>query len=95
MGWLAIALVGLLIVVAAVLGLRRQRRRRAEADAVEAVPAGEELQRKHSSTAMSELRDLREALGPATHSRVERRRTPQPGTAPKIERRKKGGRRAP
>ena len=36
---------------------------------------------------------MREALGPAAHNRVERRRSPPPGTAPKIERRKKGARR--
>jgi hypothetical protein len=39
---------------------------------------------------------MREALGPAAHNRVERRRNPPPpGVAPKIERRKKGARRAP
>ena len=95
MGWLALALIGLVIVVATALGLRRQRRRRTDAATAEAAPAGEGPPRKHSSTALSELRDLREALGPAAHNRVERRRTPQPGTAPKIERRKKGGRRGP
>jgi hypothetical protein len=38
---------------------------------------------------------MREALGPAAHNRVERRRSPPPATAPKVERRKKGVRRNP
>jgi len=38
---------------------------------------------------------MREALAPAAHNRVERRRNPPPGTGPKIERRKKGVRRSP
>ena len=90
MGWIEIALAGLAIVAAAVLGLRWWRRRAAAAAAEPAAPAGEAVQRQRA-TALSELRDMREALGPATHNRVERRRTPPPGTAPKIERRKKGG----
>ena len=51
--------------------------------------------RLHAETALSELRLMREALGPAAHNRVERRRNPPPGTGPKIERRKKGVRRSP
>jgi len=93
MEWIAIALAGLAIAAAAVLGLRWWRRRAATA-AEPAAPAGEAAQRQRA-TALSELRDLREALGSATHNRVERRRTPQPGVAPKIERRKKGVRRGP
>jgi FtsZ-interacting cell division protein ZipA len=89
MGSLAIVLGGLAIVVAVVLGLQWRRRRIAAA--AEAAAPGNEAQRTRAATALSELRDMREALGPATHNRVERRRTPPPGSAPKIERRKKGG----
>jgi hypothetical protein len=93
MGWLAIVLGGLaIILIGAFVALRQVRRRAADA---EATAPGDEAQRTRAATALSELRDMREALGPATHNRVERRRTPQPGSAPKIERRKKGVRRAP
>ena len=90
MGWLAIVLGGLAIVVAVFLGVRARRRRIDTAATAAAAPV-DEAQRTRAATALSELRDMREALGPATHNRVERRRTPQAGTAPKIERRKKGG----
>jgi hypothetical protein len=91
MGWLAIVLGGLAIVAAVLFGMHR-RRRRIDAAAEAPAPApGDEAQRTRAATALSELRGMREALGPATHNRVERRRTPQPGTVPKIERRKKGG----
>ena len=90
MGWLAFA-AGALVLAAVVVLLLRRLRRMPGAVAGDSVPADEAAQRRHANTALSELRDMREALGPATHNRVERRRTPQPGTVPKIERRKKGG----
>jgi LPXTG-motif cell wall-anchored protein len=98
MDWLPFALVALALLGAAVVLLRRRRRRTAAPDAPASAPAsapGDEVIRTRQQTALSELRDMREALGPAAHSRVERRRNPQPGAAPKIERRKKGTRRAP
>ena len=94
MDWLPIALAGLLALGVAMYLLRRRRRRAGPADGPVSAP-GEEARRLHQETALSELRDMREALGPAAHNRVERRRNPQPGTAPKIERRKKGARRSP
>ena len=93
MDWIPFALVALALLGAVVL-LRRRRRRTAAPDAPASAPA-EEVMRTRQQTALSELRDMREALGPAAHSRVERRRNPQPGAAPKIERRKKGARRGP
>ena len=92
MDWLSIALVALALLVAATFLLRRRRRRATPAEGPATAP-GEEAKRLHQQTALSELRDMREALGPAAHNRVERRRSPPPGTAPKIERRKKGARR--
>jgi hypothetical protein len=90
MGWLPAALAALAILVVLVLLIRRRRRRAAaEAEQVD------EIKRLRAETALSELRDMREALGPAAHNRVERRRNPQPGSAPKIERRRKGARRGP
>ena len=89
-GWLPAVVAGLAILVLLFLALRRRRHRNdAPGDTVDAV------KRLRAETALSELRDMREALGPAAHNRVERRRNPQPGSAPKIERRKKGGRREP
>ena len=93
MDWLPLSLVALAL-LGALLLLRRRRRRTAAPDAPVSAPA-EEIMRTRQQTALSELRDMREALGPAAHNRVERRRNPQPGAAPKIERRKKGARRAP
>jgi hypothetical protein len=92
MDWLSIALVVLALL--GVATLLRRRRRTSSPDAPPATP-GEEARRLHQQTALSELRDMREALGPAAHNRVERRRSPPPGKAPKIERRKKGARRPP
>jgi hypothetical protein len=89
-GWLPAVLAGLAILVLLLLALRRRRRR---ADAAE--EPVDEVKRLRGETALSDLRDMREALGPAAHNRVERRRNPQPGTAPKIERRRKGVRRGP
>ena len=90
-GWLPAVLAGLAILVLLVLALRRRRRRAGPDD--EPV---DEVKRRRAETALSDLRDMREALGPAAHNRVERRRNPQPGAAPKIERRKaKGTRRGP
>jgi len=94
MEWLVeIVLVGLALFAVALLLLRRRRRHAAGPG--QAAAPGDEAKRLRQETALSELRDMREALGPAAHSRVERRRNPPPGTAPKIERRKKGARRAP
>jgi LPXTG-motif cell wall-anchored protein len=94
MDWLPLALVALVLLGGGLILLRRRRRRTAAPDAPASTP-GEEARRLRQQTALSELRDMREALGPAAHSRVERRRNPQPGSAPKIERRKKGARRPP
>ncbi len=91
MGWLAFPAGALLLAGVVVLILGVFRRRAAGAAATDSVAAGDAAQRMRAETALRELRDMREALGPATHNRVERRRTPQPGAAPKIERRKKGG----
>ena len=99
MGWLALVIAGAALLVAAVLSailFRDWRRQRSAAvPAVAAASPGEEAKRLHAETALSELRLMREALGPAAHNRVERRRNPPPGTGPKIERRKKGVRRSP
>lgn len=95
MGWLAFAAGALALAAVVVLIVRRFRRRLAGALPADSVPAGDSGQRKRVDTALSELRDMREALGPATHTRVERRRNPPPGSVPKIERRKKGARRSP
>ena len=92
MDWLSITLIVLALLGVATLLLRRRRTSSPEAPA--SAP-GEDAKRLHQQTALSELRDMREALGPAAHNRVERRRNPQAGSAPKIERRKKGVRRTP
>ena len=94
MDWLSIALVALALLGAAILLLRYRRRRTAPPEGPASAP-GEEARRLHPQTALSELRDMREALGPAAHNRVERRRNPPAGSAPKIERRRKGARRSP
>ena len=96
MGWLALVIAGVALLVAAILSailFRDWRRQRRAAATGPATSPGEEARRLHAETALSELRHMREALAPAAHNRVERRRNPQPGTAPKIERRKKGVRR--
>jgi len=99
MEWLALVIAGVALLVAAVLstilvrGWRRQRSTAVPAPVI-ALP-GDEARRLHAETALSELRYMREALAPAAHNRVERRRNPPPGTGPKIERRKKGVRRSP
>jgi|SRR6188768_3035843 hypothetical protein len=97
MGWLALVIAAAALLVAAVLSailFRDWRRQRSAAIPAQAVVSpGDEAKRLHAETALSELRHMREALAPAAHNRVERRRNPQPGTAPKIERRKKGVRR--
>lgn len=88
-GWLPAVLAGAVVLLLVLFALRRRRR-----GAVE--PSGaDEVKRLRAETALSDLRDMREALGPAAHSRVERRRHPLPGSTPKIERRKKGARRGP
>ena len=92
MGWLDFALGGLVIAAGAVLNLRWLRRRRSRV-APATASAVEGAQPKRADTALSELRELREALAPATHNRVERRRSPPSGAVPNIERRKKGARR--
>jgi len=99
MGWLALVIAGVALLVAAILSailIRDWRRQRSAAAPVDAVASGGDLaKRLHAETALSELRHMREALGPAAHNRVERQRNPPPATAPKIERRKKGVRRSP
>ena len=93
MEWLALAAGAVALAAVVVLIVRRFGRR--EVDASSGDPSARPDQRRRPDTALSELRDMREALGPAAHNRVERRRNPQPGSAPKIERRKKGARREP
>ena len=97
MDWLALVLAGAALLVAAALStilvLRWRRQRGAAVLGRAATSPGEEAKRLHAETALAELRHMREALAPAAHNRVERRRSPPPGTAPKIERRKKGARR--
>ena len=95
MGWLDLAAGALALAAVVALIVRRLWSRADHAPAGDSVPSGPSGQRRRVDTALSELRDLREALGPAAHNRVERRRNPQPGSAPKIERRKKGTRREP
>ena len=92
MGWTDVALGALVLVAGALLNLRWWRRRRSRAVPADA-SAVEVAQPKRADTALSELRALREALAPATHNRVERRRSPPPGSVPSVERRKKGARR--
>ena len=95
MGWLDLAAGAVALAAVVALIVRRFRRRAVDASSGDSVPSTGSGPRRRADTALSELRDMREALGPATHNRVERRRNPPPGTAPKIERRKKGVRRAP
>jgi hypothetical protein len=97
MGWLALVIAGIALLVAVILSaiLFRDWRRQRSAPVEVVTSPGEEAKRLHAETALSELRHMREALGPAAHNRVERRRNPPPATAPKIERRKKGVRRSP
>ena len=93
MDWLALVIAAAALLVAAILsailfrGWRQQRRAAAPAEV--APSRGDEAKRLHAETALSELRHMREALGPAAHNRVERRRSPPLATAPKVERRKK------
>ena len=89
MGWMEVALGGLVLVAGALLNLRWRRRRRSRAAPADAL-AVEVTPLKRADTALSELRALREALAPATHNRVERRRSPPPGSVPSVERRRKG-----
>ena len=93
MEWLALVLAGVALLVAAILSailFLRWRRQRSAAASDPGTSPGDEAKRLHAETALAELRHMREALAPAAHNRVERRRSPPPGTAPKIERRKKG-----
>lgn len=89
MGWLVLALIGPVLVGGIVVALRLRTRRLGAGAPADA----ESVQPKRPDTALAELRSMRDALGPATHSRIERRRTPGSG-APKIERRRKGTHRA-
>lgn len=89
MGWLALALLASAIAGSIAMTLRRRTQRASAEALVDAASA----QPKRPDTALAELREMRDALAPATHSRVERRRSPGAG-APKIERRRKGTRRA-
>ena len=90
MGWLLLALIGPVLVGGIVVELRRRKTRRLGAEAPADV---ESVQAKRPDTALAELRAMRDALGPAMHSRIERRRSPG-SNAPKIERRRKGTHRA-
>jgi len=85
MGWLVLALIGPVLVGGIVVALRRRSRRLG----AEASADLESVRPKRPDTALAELRGMRDALGPATHSRIERRRSPG-SSAPKIERRRKG-----
>ena len=77
MGTLAIALGGLVVVLCALANLRVLRRRRIEAAPGAAPEEGDaSTTKKRPDTVLGELRDLREALNPAEHSRAERRRIP-------------------
>lgn len=90
MGTLAIALGGLIIVLFALANVRVLRRRRndaAQGAAPEEGPAS--ATKNRPDTALGELRDLREALNPAEHTRVERRRTPNEIARTSGERRRK------
>ncbi len=89
MGWLALALIASAIVG----GIAMTLRRRAQRPAVEASADTRSVRPKRPDTALTELREMRDALAPATHSRVERRRSPG-ARAPKVERRRKSTRRA-
>lgn len=71
---MVMALAGLAI-VAGIVFVRLQRKRRADAD--DGVDAAGP---KRPDTALGELREMREALGPAMHSRVERRPPAPPRT---------------
>ena len=88
MGWLAIALIASAIVGSIAMTLRRRRQPPAAEASVDAPSA----RPKRPDTALAELREMRNALAPATHRRVERRRSPGV-VPPKIERRRKGTRR--
>ncbi|MGZ5242180.1 MAG: hypothetical protein ACXWCN_18845, partial [Caldimonas sp.] len=88
MGILAIALGGLAIVVGAGATVLVLRRRRPGASSGAAPQATAPAANGRPDTALGELRDLREALTPAEHSRVERRRTPSAGAAVSGERRR-------
>lgn len=90
MGTLAIALGGLVIVICALVNVRVLRRRRNVAAAASAPEEGAaSATKKRHDTALGELRDLREALSVAEHSRVERRRTPSESARTSGERRRK------
>lgn len=64
---MAVALAGLVIAAGIVL-TRRQRTRRVAAE-----DSADVASPKRPDTALGELRDMREALGAATHRRLERR----------------------
>ena len=77
MGTLAIALGGLVIVLYVLVNVRALRRPRIEAaPGVAPVEGDPPATKKRPDTVLGELRDLREALNPAEHSRAERRRIP-------------------
>ena len=71
---MAMALAGLVIAAGIVLA-RRQRMR-----GVVAEDLADAASPKRPDTALGELREMREALGPAMHSRVERRTPALPRT---------------
>ena len=89
MGWLVLTLISLAIVGS----IAMKSRRRTQRHAAEASVDTPSTRPKRPDTALAELREMREALASATHSRIERRRSPGAGP-PKVERRRKGTRRA-
>lgn len=89
MGWLALALIASAIAGSIAMTLRRRTQRAAAEASIDAPSA----QSKRPDTALAELREMRDALAPATHRRVERRRSPV-ANPPKVERRRKGTLRA-
>ncbi len=71
---MAIALAGLVIAAGIVLTRWQRARRVAAEDGADAASP------KRPDTALGELREMREALGPAMHRRVERRPPAPPRT---------------
>ena len=71
-------------------GLRARRRRGEESQAVGAASVSDRSSPlgRPPGTVLGELRDMREALNPAQHTRIERRRTPSGGPPPAQERRR-------
>ncbi|MEP7303787.1 MAG: hypothetical protein ABI699_19890 [Caldimonas sp.] len=88
---LAIVL-GALLAIGIVAGVIVVRVRRGPTDEVNGGTDG--VDRRRPDTALGALRDLRGALGPLKHNRIERRRQPSPLVTVTPERRKKTSRRS-